>query len=383
MMAPMRDVPVSSSRDTILDAWRGVSVLLVIQGHIIGARFSEQVAALIDQALRFGPPDYSTLGPDTKEMVGVLATHLSSLGVKFFFVISGYIITGLLVEGYRRQGASALRGFYIRRAFRIFPALLLYLGFVAAMVAQGNFAMSPGSFTLAFTFLCNTNLGVCSWPVGHLWSLGIEEQFYLVWPLLLAVLGFRLVPALAAVLMVVYLGAAQMYLLFAHGWLNNGMCFACLAAGALYATSPWLQRLIERCARPLPMIVAAVLLFGRPLFPIVSPLQYRIQEATTPLLICFVMFSAFHHRARLEAWSATRGLAKIGLISYGLYLWQQPFLMRPDMWLRPSILQYAPLFVAFALLSYVLVERPLLRFGATLAGRPPGGPVRDSQLAAD
>jgi len=358
---------IRPSRDLVLDAWRGLSVLLVIQSHAVEARFASGWAALQSELVHRLPASWAAFGTWLGGALTDIAEYAGQLGVQFFFVISGYIITTLLMVDYRRHGVSSLRDFYIRRAFRILPALWLFLVFVYVMTAMGYIATTPESFAQAFLFLCNTSLPKCSWSVGHLWSLAIEEQFYLAWPLLLAVFLYRHASGIALALMAAFLLAAQLSLLFAHGWLNNGLCFACVAAGACYATSEAFRVRVLLWARWPALGAAGVLLFARPAIPLYFHGQFRIFDLLTPALICFVMFGSFRYRARLEQRAGVRLLAKIGLVSYGLYLWQQPFLSRADSFLRPSILEFVPMFAVFALLSYFLVEKPLMRLGRTLS----------------
>jgi peptidoglycan/LPS O-acetylase OafA/YrhL len=371
----MSGINTRNDRDLLLDAWRGASVLLVILSHAVEARFANDWAALQMAFVQSLPAAQNSFATYLNTALTDTLEYAGQLGVQFFFVISGYIITTLLVEDHRRRRLRALRAFYIRRVFRILPALWLFLLFVLAMTTLGYIDTTPQSFAQSLLFLCNTTLPKCSWSVGHLWSLAVEEQFYLVWPLLLACVAYRHVPRIAFALMAAFLIAAQLSLLFAHGWLNNGLCFACVAAGACYATSPALQAAIARSASQPVLGLTALILFARPAIPLYFHGQFRLFDLLTPALICFVMFGSFRYRMHLEARAAIRMLAKIGLVSYGLYLWQQPFLSRADSFLRPSFLEYAPLFVIFALLSYFLVEKPLMRLGRNLSktGREPVG----------
>jgi peptidoglycan/LPS O-acetylase OafA/YrhL len=116
--------------------------------------------------------------PDT-----LIHTTLSSFGyfgVKIFFVISGYLITLLMLKEEERTGRVNLRQFYIRRAFRILPAAIAFM--VAVFIYNGS-DISLADKILSFLFLENY-ANPADWRVRHMWSLGVEEQFYLLWPLL-------------------------------------------------------------------------------------------------------------------------------------------------------------------------------------------------------
>jgi peptidoglycan/LPS O-acetylase OafA/YrhL len=114
----------------------------------------------------------------------------------------------------------------------------------------------------------------------------------------------------------------------------------------------------------LPAIALAILLlFARPFIPLMFPGQFRLHDILTPALICFVMFSSFQYRISLESRILTRALASIGLISYGLYVWQQVFLAPPELYLEASFLTQPYLLIPAVLISYLLVERPFIRLG--------------------
>jgi peptidoglycan/LPS O-acetylase OafA/YrhL len=101
------------------------------------------------------------------------------VGVDIFFVISGYLITNLLLREHERTSTINLREFYIRRAFRIFPAAFLFLAVVIVLYWRD---MHWYHIASAVFYVANMDI-TRPWIFGHLWSLSIEEQFYLLWPL--------------------------------------------------------------------------------------------------------------------------------------------------------------------------------------------------------
>lgn len=135
-------------------------------------------------------------------VLGVLASHATlpnplptaTVGVTAFFVLSGYLITGLLLKERRQTGGISLRGFYVRRFRRLGPGLAVLLAFVTVVGVAGGYASSwAGSVLVTIGYVANWPLvqGGGPSPLAHAWSLSIEEQFYIVWPALLVLGGRR------------------------------------------------------------------------------------------------------------------------------------------------------------------------------------------------
>jgi len=123
------------------------------------------------------------------------------LGVTVFFVLSGFLITLLLVKEEHRCGQISLTSFYGRRFIRILPVYFTYLLVVFLLDLATDMEMSPQRYASAFTFTNNVFFG--GWIEGHLWSLSVEEQYYLLWPLVLVFLPrrFRVNVAIAIIVL--------------------------------------------------------------------------------------------------------------------------------------------------------------------------------------
>jgi peptidoglycan/LPS O-acetylase OafA/YrhL len=145
-----------------LDGWRAVAITAVILCHAFGQE-------------------------DTGGKVNSLILNLGQQGVSLFFAISGYLITTLLLDEQQRGGIS-LRGFYIRRAFRILPPAYIYLAAVATIGVSGLIHLAPGEI-LSAALVYNNYWPSRSWFTQHFWSLSMEEHFYLLWPSLLTLSG--------------------------------------------------------------------------------------------------------------------------------------------------------------------------------------------------
>ena len=112
-----------------------------------------------------------------------LPLSLGRQGVALFFALSGFLITRSLLED------GSLGRFYWKRALKILPSLYLYLGVVAILRGAGVYLVPLGSLAAAATCWINWYPDYRGWPLEHIWSLGVEEQFYLVWPLILCATG--------------------------------------------------------------------------------------------------------------------------------------------------------------------------------------------------
>jgi peptidoglycan/LPS O-acetylase OafA/YrhL len=319
------------------------------------------------------------LGPSQRYMPGldglravavlaVIAYHLELgwakgglLGVGVFFTLSGYLITDILLRQFQR-GAPRLGRFWAARARRLLPALFLMLAVVATWVAVAGPAQPPqfGHAILASAlYVANWQLifehasyfarfGPLS-PLGHLWSLGVEEQFYLLWPLLL-VLGVRLVreatpasglrPRLAIVtLILAAVSAAEMAVLY-HPSLDpsrvyfgtDTRAFELLVGAALAMMWPSarLRAGIATGARNAldvlgagALIVVGVMIWRTDEY---SPFLYRGGFMALSIATAGVIAVLVHPACRLGRALGVTPLRWIGTRSYGIYLWSTPII---------------------------------------------------------
>jgi len=304
------------------------------------------------------------------------------VGVDVFFVISGYLIGGL-ISAELAAGTFRFSRFYARRVRRLFPALLLVLAFT---VLVGWNVMSPDEFRLlgrhveaAALFISNFPLmGEIGYfdpdghskPLLHLWSLGIEEQFYAVWPLL-TLLTWRnrrtfLLMTVAVTIATFALSvtstapAVAFYAPWTRFWeLTTGVLVAHLPAGA---AQPWRDARLVRtmaCAAGLALIVIAALFADLAVFP--------GWWAAVPVCGAALVIASGPDTA-LSRWVLScRPMVQIGKISYPLYLWHWPLLAFTWIaWGRFAPKHVVCLMVAasfvLAWLTYSLVEKPV-RFG--------------------
>jgi peptidoglycan/LPS O-acetylase OafA/YrhL len=332
---------------------------------------------------------------------------LALLGVDTFFVISGFLITHILLKELDSTGRIRLRKFYFRRFFRIFPPFYAYLAVVGILAAMGVVHVNRWALLVSGLYIWNYLVLPNSWLVGHTWSLSLEEQFYLLWPPLLARLGRR--KSLYAAFIVIVLSPASRMITYAvyppwrffewamlHTRLDTIM-FGCVLA--LLWNDKKFQRAVEKLLRP--EIFACSLLFLTVIGPMFETrfrprYQWIIGYPLHGVLISFVLAYVVKKPTSLPGRFLNLSAVKhIGVISYSLYLWQEMF-DGPHVSFFPWNL--IAIF-ACAELSYFLVERPALRLRDRLERRwkslsgPPSGErrraseqllgIKDAALASD
>ncbi len=294
------------------------------------------------------------------------------VGVDTFFVISGYLITGIILGGLDGPKGFSFLDFYVRRVRRIFPALILVLAATLAvgvtiflpseLASLAKNALASAFFGANFVLLSEAgyfDLAAHLKPLLHLWSLGIEEQFYLAWPLALWLTPRKWRGAMTVIVMTASF-ALNVALVRSHPQATFYLPF----------TRAW-------------ELMAGALLVG------ITIKQDRLRETLGVIgVICGITFFTYHERTVFPGWTALvpvigAGLmilaegsffsrmvlahplaAAIGRISYPLYLWHWPLLVFPRTWLfRPLTTGESLCAIAAAVLlswlTYRFIERPI------------------------
>lgn len=350
----------SSKRIPSIDGLRAVSVLIVIISH----------AVLSIESAETWP-----------EPIQAIAKN-GHLGVVMFFVISGYLITTLLRKENAKYGKIDLKKFYIRRSLRIFPAFYVYLLVLVGLAYIGAVEIAKVDFGFAATYTWNYRQpffeggftpGDGVWWLGHVWSLALEEQFYLLWPAIVIALHFTKARRFAlAVVLLSPLSRLATYALWPESRGAIGMmlhtavdpimlgCYMALSEG-----EPWFVALKEKLTSGWLIASVAVFLY------IVSPqLDHAFGGAyTLPIGASLEAFGM----GMILLWAIQRPetavgrilnhpvVAQVGILSYSLYLWQQFFLMPAnETFLGTFPTNIAATLVA-ASLSYYVVEKGFLK----------------------
>jgi len=350
-----------------LDGWRAVSIALVILHH-------SQVRC-------------------TVPLLGALLQSLSNVGevgVELFFAISGLLICSRLLDEESKYGKISVKGFYLRRFFRILPAALFYLLVVASLAAFHLIPLVPqdwfGSllffrnYTMLLEYLHHSPLAL-HWYTGHFWSLSMEEHFYLVLPAVLV--GFRRTRlwVLGGLAVSVALWRAVLAHLMHRDYQFNfrtdthvdALLIPAMIALLLFPVlrNDAAKRYLPARSFPIFVVLEIGLLATR------VPFFLTWQAIVIPLLI---LSTVLHPNTIQGSILEFLPIRWIGWISYSLYLWQQLFFgtnlvgsPRGIALLREPPISFVALMLC-ATFSYYVVEKPFIRLGHKLAttsiGRP-------------
>ncbi len=309
-------------------------------------------------------------------------------GVFIFFEISGFLITSLLLEEYNKRGSISLRGFYLRRVFRILPPLYFYIGVILLLGYMGRVVLNRNDIVSAVFFFHNFARGTTMWSMEHLWSISVEEQFYLWWPFVLVVClrtkgdasRFRAAMIPLAILVVSPVARVLLSSERTHPLLRqigttdlnlDFLMFGCVVA--LLQKTAYFELLYKWATRrwwlPLAVMGLCSLLSSRFAHYFDLPIGYSINGAAIAMFLLWCTRNPESFAGRVLNFAP---IVKIGVLSYSIYLWQTLFLHNGNeqVFGRLALIGKFPLnwlgFLLAASFSYYVIEQPALRLRSRL-----------------
>ena len=345
-----------------LDGWRAFSILLVLGGHCINTyNFPAEWA-----------PAFGWLFD-------------GSFGVRCFFLISGFLITTLMLRETAGKGKLSLRGFYLRRAIRILPVYCAFLAVVAVLEWSTTFSNSRLQWIHLVTFTTNFSFA-SNWLTGHTWSLSCEEQFYLLWPVLYLFLTNDVARRRGVYLFVSTMVVCPIWRVAAYTEVIPDPGYSLpnyldtLAVGCMLAyVHPWLGRNVGSLhARSITILsvfavaIPYVLEHSQKFGILTIPMAYPFQAFG---LAWFISLSVHYPTTGLFSMLNAKPVIWLGTLSYSIYIWQQLFCTDPSVfgwkttWFQ-SFQLWIPASLVTACTSYYLLERPFLRVRRLLRKEP-------------
>lgn len=338
-----------SDRFLELDGLRGISILLVLLGHTVPKSF--------------GLP--SPLHPFID----------AALGVRIFFVISGFIITSLLIQEKITTHTIQWQSFYLRRLTKLFPSLLMLIISLPFVLQSSPSQCSSRSYWVSALFLTEI-LGVDCWSLGHTWSLSVEELFYLSWlPMVLFLSHSSLIRVLFLFVFLSPINRVLQHLKFSHLPMVSHadlLAWGCLTGMNFFPNwSPKMEKMLNRFSSPVVFLSVLVLYLSSLPIHNISALKW-LSYAAVPfraslqgfivsiLILCF----RTNNRNVFSPLFRSRPLVKLGLASYSIYLWQQLIIPNPFStgWNRFEDFMISLLYlvtaVLFGLVAYRFFEKP-------------------------
>jgi len=304
------------------------------------------------------------------------------IGVDVFFVLSGYLITSLLCAEQRRGGIK-VGAFYARRALRLYPTLLALLATYTALspvLWPTDNRWLVASVTASYAMDYVLGFWTLHSPIGHTWSLGVEEKFYLLWPLLLPVFLRTRRPLVWLTLAFVAATAWRYIVALTWGWKQAYFPFDTHMTGILLGAIAAFARL--HVSRRAALVSGAVLAAAIAVIPATAKdvsiggvtLGITAAEASALLL---VSYAAEHARS---PFLAARPMAYIGRLSYGIYLWHFPVvILLRDVHAQPWWITLGPTLLfsfAMAAICQHVLDAPIRRWREKAWPSPQGTAAR-------
>lgn len=332
-----------------LNGWRAIAIILVVLGHA-----------------KATTAQYSFYHNFAENFI------YQNLGVRIFFVLSGFLITSLLIKEYIKTTSINIKNFFIKRTLRIFPALYIYLLCVLIVSKIIKVDLNLDNFLGPILYLNNFNLFQGTWLTGHTWSLAVEEQYYLIWPIIFS----KLLKNIWSICIIIILSMPILKVFWYYNpelknvtlepFLSNadaifmGSLFSILSFKGFFTSRQplWYNGILFVISI---VIIEMIYFFSsRGLYaPILLPFGHLLNNI---LIIFMIISTLINNKSIIYQFLNSKYIVHLGIISYSLYLWQQLFIIPTDLYNgKFSSFLIFPFNIVLALcageISYQLIEK--------------------------
>jgi peptidoglycan/LPS O-acetylase OafA/YrhL len=346
----------TTARIRELDGWRGVSILLVVFVHTMVYVFPHLI--------------------QTSRVAYHFTRFAGEYSVRIFFLISGFVIARLFVQEEACTGSISIRGFYARRVLRIIPAYYLLISVTCLLGWLGWTPVDRHTLLQSIFFLRDFKSNDVNWFLAHSWTLAVEEQFYLMFPLFWLFSSPRRRPLILLATLAVFLiwSVLAEWGIFAAIFAPSILVgFACINIGILLAV---FEERVRRFTAAMPawfaLLVAGIVFIG-----VVPHGRFgdSLRGLYEPFGLAFILMYTVSQKSWVSSALKSRAIQWIGMTSYSAYLWQQIFTGRTASYGDPGIARIfhfsLPLLFVVAAISFYWIERPCIRLGRRLSARIP------------
>ncbi|WP_410478154.1 acyltransferase family protein [Pedobacter aquatilis] len=328
-----------------LNGWRAIAVIIVICEHLKNNIGHSSVYSKIANIFIFG-----------------------RLGVDIFFVLSGFLITSILIKEKIRTGKINISKFFIRRSLRIFPVLYLYL--VCCMLLNYFFQLNIAYLSFIWPLLYVSNIIYTDPWLAHTWSLSIEEQFYLIWPLVLRaskrpiLLYLILITLLPALKILIYLNPSAFDIYINHIYIPTTALLTGAVASIILFKKISFNGFLKESLFILSMLLTLFIFYlqSNGLFGILI-LPFGTVITNLSIAYC-IIYSLKSEKEVFIKFLNHPIIVKIGIMSYSIYIWQQLFLQTSESYRNGQSFIFFPVnliyIVCISYLSYNYYERYFL-----------------------
>jgi peptidoglycan/LPS O-acetylase OafA/YrhL len=349
---------ITLKRIPSLDGFRAVSIILVLIAH---SRLCVGFPAQFADVARHG-----------------------RIGVTVFFVISGFLITSLLLNEYSKNNSISISGFYTRRALRILPVFILYTTFILTI---GRVTLSNSELLHTYTFTGNFDDPKRPWYIFHLWTLSVEEQFYLFWPAIFILFRKFLKPTLFVFIIyscitrvIAYKFPEYATVILAPYFAEGDAIMIGALGGILLFENPSIIK--HKVFSSYLLQLAALILIGTFVYLSgygkLAKISLPFGNTVISFSILFLIFSYITPSEKVVYKVLnSKVMVHIGVLSYSIYIWQQYFMSSEHL----SVLRFFPLNILtiylVSFVSYYLWESRFLKLKQYLSK---GGPVAEPKF---